>query len=132
MPMSEGKIKVLLIEDDPDQIVLYQTKFNLEGLETVIAKNGAEGIVRAKQDKPQVILLDIVMQDMDGIEVLKRLKQDSATKDIPVLLFTNLTTKELVEKGKELGAAAYMVKTEFTPRQVTEKVKQIAGDRLIS
>lgn len=118
---------MLLIEDDPDQIALYQTKFNLEGLETIIAKNGTDGLASAKQNKPQVILLDIVMQDLDGIEVLKRLKQESGTRDIPVLLFTNLTKRELAAAGKKLGAVDYLIKTEFTPRQVAEKIKQIAG-----
>ena len=81
MPNKVNK-KILLIEDDPDQVFLYLTKFKMEGLKLLTAKNGVEGLAMAKKEKPDIILLDIVMDEMDGMEVLERLKKNSWIGDL--------------------------------------------------
>ncbi len=118
------KVKVLLIEDDPDQILLYSTKFKLEGYMMISAEDGATGIEMAKKDKPDIILLDMVMNNMDGIEALKQLKA-SKVKSIPVLLFTNLAKKDLVEEAKKFGAVGCIIKSDYTPGKVVEKVAEV-------
>ena len=124
MPNKVNK-KILLIEDDPDQVFLYLTKFKMEGLKLLTAKNGVEGLAMAKKEKPDIILLDIVMDEMDGMEVLERLKKDNATKNIPVVLLTNLVKKELLEKSKQIGAIGFWSKTEVLPKDAVDRVKAI-------
>lgn len=117
--------KVLLIEDDPDQVALYSAKFELEGLNLITAKNGAEGLAKATKEKPNFILLDIVMEEMDGMEVLERLKKNKETKKIPVALLTNLITKDLISKSKKLKAVGFWPKTEVLPQDVVDRTKKI-------
>ena len=79
----------------------------------------------AKKENPDVILLDIILPQMDGFSVLKKLKSDSATKNFPVILLTNLGQDGDVKKGLELGAIDYLIKANYTPSQVVEKVKSL-------
>ncbi len=82
--------KILIIEDDSMMSRMYQNSFSIEGFVTEIAKDGEEGIVKAKDIKPSLILLDVMMPKMNGLEALDLLKADSSTKDIPVVMLTNL------------------------------------------
>jgi len=116
---------VLLIEDDTDQIFLYQSKFELEGFEFISSRTGDEGIAKAKTQKPDVILLDLVLIAESGIDVLEKLKKDEATKNIPVLILTNLVQKEKKEKALKLGAADFLIKTDMMPSDVVKKVKAV-------
>jgi Response regulator containing CheY-like receiver, AAA-type ATPase, and DNA-binding domains len=108
------KPRVLFIEDDRDQVNLYKTKFELEGFDFLYAYNGTEGMVIAKEKKPGLIFLDILMPDENGLEVLKKLKKDKDTKEIPTVLFTNLSNKTSREEGMKLGAVDYLIKTDIT------------------
>jgi len=104
---------------------MYTTKFELENLEVVIAEDGEKGLKLSSKEDPDVILLDIMMPKMDGFEVLKALKSNEKTKDIPVILLTNLSQKEEVEKGLSLGADDYLIKAHFMPSEVVEKIKKL-------
>ncbi len=117
--------KVLLIEDDPDQIFLYTTKFKLENIDAVNAPSGAKGIEMAASEQPNLILLDMLMDDMGGIEVLTKLKADAKTKKIPVVMLTNLIKKELIDQAKALGAIDFWPKAEVMPSEIVERVKKI-------
>lgn len=119
------KAKVLIIEDDPDQVFLYSTKFKMEGYEVLAATDGLSGIKLAKEKQPDIILLDIVMADVDGVTVLRELKKLNATKKIPVVIFTNLDKKELINEARKLGAAEIFIKTDFVPSAVVAKVAKI-------
>jgi len=123
--MSEQKTKVLIIEDEEILINMYKSKFEREGFEVYQALNGKNGLDQVKENKPDIILLDIIMPEMDGFMVLKDLKSNSETQNIPVIMLTNLGQEEDIEKGKELGAKDYLVKVDSTPNQVVEKVKEI-------
>lgn len=123
--MSDKKVKILLIEDDPDQIVLYSAKFELEGLNLIIAKDGPEGLAKAAKEKPDFILLDIVMEEMDGMEVLKRLKANKKTRKIPVAILTNLITKDLIAKSKKFKVVGFWSKTEVLPQDVVDRIKRM-------
>ena len=115
----------MIIEDDMFVMDIYQTKLNLEGFEVISAENGIEALKKIEKENvvPDLVLLDIVMPYMDGLEVLKRLKENKNVSGVPVILLTNLSQKEQVSRGLELGASDYLIKSHFTPSEVMEKVR---------
>ena len=117
--------KILIIEDDPLMLRMYQKIFKFEGFEVTVASNGEEGIEQTRKEKPTLILLDIMMPKMNGLEVLDKLKNDPVTKKIPIVMLTNLAGSNDAEKALTLGAVKYIVKSEFDPKQVTNMVKEI-------
>ena len=106
---------------------MYATKFELEGFEVVRASDGQEGIKMVREQKPDLVLLDIVMPKVDGFEVLTELRKSPDISNIPVILLTNLGQRSDIEKGLSLGARDYIVKASYTPAQVVAKVKQHLG-----
>lgn len=122
--MPKDKVKILLVEDDEMLISMYKTKLESVGYEMVIAKNGVDGIKLAKEEKPNLIMLDVILPQLDGFSVLEALKKDKAAKSIPIVMLTNLGTEEDKRKGKELGAKDYLVKANLTPTQFSDKVKE--------
>ncbi len=122
--MSDQKVKILLIEDEEMLANMYEVKFKNEGFELTKALDGASGLEQAKKIKPDFVLLDVIMPKMDGFSVLKSLREDPTTKDLPVMLLTNLGQDEDVKKGKELGVVGYLVKANVTPSEVVETVKK--------
>ncbi len=117
------KPTVLFIEDDKDKVSLYKTKFELEGFDFLFAYNGAEGLIIAKQQQPGLIFLDIILPEMSGLEILKQLKKDVKTKNILVVLFTNLSSESSKEEGKKLGAIDYLVKTDISLKELVQWAK---------
>jgi len=122
---KEKKTKILLIEDDTFLVEMYTTKFELEGFEIVSAEDGKKGLDMVKKEKPDIILLDILMPKMDGFAVLDALKADIKMADIPVIMLTNLGQKDDVKKGFEKGAVGYLIKAHFMPSEVVDKIKKI-------
>ncbi|MFA6307830.1 MAG: response regulator [Patescibacteria group bacterium] len=127
--MADKKIKILLIEDEEMLANMYEVKFKNEGFDLEKALDGAEGLAKAKANKPDFILLDIIMPKMDGFSVLKALKEDETTKNIPVMLLTNLGQEEDIAKGKELGSVGYLVKANITPAEVVAEIKKKLGKK---
>ncbi len=123
--MPDQKIRVLIIEDEKILVNMYIAKFEKEGFEVYQAPNGKAGLDQLKTIKPNIILLDIIMPEMDGFMVLKDLKSNTETQNIPVVMLTNLGQEKDIEKGKQLGAKDYLVKVNLTPNQVVEKVQEI-------
>lgn len=122
--MSETtKKKIMIVEDDSFVMDIYQTKLSQEGFEVISASNGIEAIKKLETELPDLILLDIVMPYMGGMEALKKLKEDEKTKTIPVVLLTNLSQKEDIDLGLGLGANDYLIKSHFTPSEVLEKIR---------
>lgn len=115
---------ILLVEDDEFLAELYATKLNLEGFEVLLASDGEKGLKMIKESKPDLVLLDIILPKMDGFEVLANAKQDPEASKIPVILLTNLSQKDEVKKGLELGAKDYLIKAHFMPSEVVKKIKQ--------
>jgi CheY-like chemotaxis protein len=117
---------ILLIEDDAMVVRMYQRKLELEGFKVNLAFNGEEGLAALKKEKPDFILLDIMMPKMNGIETLKAIKADPNFKDIPVVMLTNLGDKpEDVQKCKEMGALDYWVKANVPLKDLVERIKKI-------
>lgn len=121
--MAETSYKILIIEDDSALLEMYKIKFQESGFELLTASDGETGLDLARQEKPHLVLLDIMMPKMDGFAVLGEIKKDPATKDVIVLMLSNLGQKSDIEKGQQLGAADYIVKASMTPSQVFEKVQ---------
>lgn len=117
--------KILFIEDESALQKTFETAFKKEGFEMISALDGETGLKLAEKEKPDLILLDLILPKIEGIEVLKKLKEDEKTKDIPVIVLTNLEDLEKIEKAMELGAKAYLVKAEFSLQEVVDKVKEI-------
>src|SRR5882724_6042758 len=117
--------KVLIVEDDPLMSRMYQKIFKFEGYEVESAGDGEEGLVKIKAGSPTIILLDIMMPKMNGLQVLEKLKADPATKAIPVIMLTNLAGQQDADKALSMGAIKYIVKSEYEPKQVTNMVKEI-------
>src|SRR4030042_2239731 len=121
---ANNAIKILLIEDDPFLCSMYSSKFEIEGFTVLSADNGENGLDTAKREMPNLILLDIMLPRLDGFEVLKRLKSDALTANIPVIMLTNLNQKDEYEKGRSLGAVDFLVKAHYLPTEVVEKIKK--------
>ncbi|MBD3208044.1 MAG: response regulator [Candidatus Nealsonbacteria bacterium] len=119
--------KILIIEDDRFLRELISKKLTDEGYDISQAVNGEEGIKKAKEVKPDLILLDLILPSMDGFEVLSRIKKDEGVASIPVIILSNLGQKEEVERGLDLGATDYMIKAHFTPGEIIEKIKNVLG-----
>ena len=116
---------VLLVDDDPLIIRMYQNKLTNDGYKVNIATNGEEALIEIRKEKPDVILLDVMMPKMNGVETLKELKKDPNTQTTPVIILTNLGDKqEDVEGAKNLGALDYLVKSDVSLKALSKRVKQ--------
>ncbi len=123
--MDATKKTIMIVEDDTFVMDIYQTKITKEGIGVISASNGMEAIKKLEAGaKPDLILLDILMPYMGGLELLKKIKEDENLKKIPVVLLTNLSQKEEIEEGLDLGAKDYLIKSHFTPSEVMEKINQ--------
>ena len=124
---DENKKTVLIVEDDSFLSDMYQTKFSVSGYNVLLAQNGMQclELLRNNTSAPDIALLDVVMPKMDGLELLELLKKDDRTKNIPIILLTNLGQDKDVKKGLEMGADMYLIKAHHTPSQVVEKVEEI-------
>lgn len=119
---------ILFIEDESTLQKTFGDILTQDKYKMISALDGKIGLRLAKSEKPDLILLDLVLPSMHGFEVLKRLKQDPETKEIPVIILTNLEKMEDVEEAIELGAKTYLVKTQYRIEEVMEKVKKALGE----
>lgn len=117
--------KVLLIEDDPLIYRLYQKLFSLEGFEIELAENGQLGLEKLQTFHPDVLLMDIMMPTMNGIEMLTQLKADPKTKDIPVIVLTNIADMNITQMAISKGAVLCIIKSQTEPSEVINSVKGV-------
>jgi CheY-like chemotaxis protein len=116
---------LLIVEDDPLMLRMYQKIFTFEKYEVLTASNGEEGLDKIRSAKPTVVLLDVMMPKMNGLQVLEKVKADPETKDIPVVMLTNLAGEKDAEAALMKGAIKYIVKSEHDPKQIVAMVKEI-------
>ena len=116
---------ILFIEDESSLQKTFSDILGPEGYEITSALDGEIGLRLAKTKNPDLILLDLILPKVHGFEVLKELKTDPKTKEIPVIVLTNLEEMGDVEKALELGATTYLVKAQYTLEEVVEKIKKI-------
>ena len=116
---------ILLVEDDPFLIDIYTHKLKISGFEVKLADNGRKALEIIKKEKPDLVLLDIVLPEIAGWEVLKKIKDGGSNNDLKIIILSNLGQKEEVEKGLKLGAVRYLIKAHFTPSEVVEEIKKV-------
>lgn len=116
---------ILLVEDDPYLCDIYCQKLESEGFEVGLAQNGREALGMLKQRKPDILLLDILLPEMGGWEILTAIKNDKTLNGLKTVVLSSLGQKEEVKKGLELGAVKYLIKTQFKPSEVVRKVQEI-------
>jgi len=117
--------KVLLVEDDPLVYRLYQKLFKLENFEIETAENGQIGLDKLKTFHPDIILLDVMMKTMNGLDMLTKLKADKATADIPVVVLTNVADMRITQLASEHGAVTVLIKSQSEPADVVGMVKGV-------
>lgn len=117
--------KILIVEDDKFLRELISQKLLKEEYEISEAVDGEKGLKMTKDEKPDLILLDLILPGLDGFEVLAKIKEDPATAEIPVIILSNLGQKDDIERGLKLGAIDYLIKAHFTPGEIIEKVKNV-------
>ena len=116
--------KVAIIEDDQTISQMYRFKFEAEGYQVETAENGKLGLALAEDMKPDIILLDLMMPEMTGDQMLEKLRASSWGKTIKVIILTNMGEQEIPENVRQLGVSAVILKADMTPRQVAELVKK--------
>ena len=121
--MSDKK-RVLIVEDDEMICAMYKTKFEADGFECLTSNTGGDTLEIAKKENPDIVMLDVILPQIDGFSVLENLKKDGKTKNIPVVMLTNLGTDEDKAKGEKLGATDYLVKANLTPAEISTKIKE--------
>lgn len=121
--MSKAKPKILLIEDDKFLCRAYKDGLERAGFEVSFASDGKEGLEKIKSEKPDLILLDLILPVKGGFEILEELKMEGNPKDAPVIILSNLGQESDVERGKALGAVDYLIKSDWSMKKVIEKVK---------
>ena len=117
--------KILLVEDDNFIIDIYITKLKEVGFSVQSAVNGEDAIVKIKQSKPDLVLLDIVLPQVTGFEFLQKIKSMPELKNVPVIVLSNLGQKKEVEKGLDLGAVKYLIKAHYTPTEVVKEIRAV-------
>jgi DNA-binding response OmpR family regulator len=113
---------ILIVEDDKFLRELIAQKLKKEGYNVSEAIDGEEGIKKIKEEKPDLIVLDLILPGIDGFEVLSRMMADKELAKIPVIILSNLGQREEIERGLKLGAKDYMIKAHFTPREIIDKI----------
>jgi DNA-binding response OmpR family regulator len=116
---------ILVVEDDKFLRELMSQKLIREGFKTIQAVDGEEGLKKIKEEKPGLVLLDLILPGIDGFEVLSKVKEDPEISNTPIIILSNLGQREDVERGMKLGATDYLIKAHFTPGEIIEKIKNI-------
>ena len=119
--------KLAIVEDDAVISQMYRMKFEADGFEVQLANNGKRGVALVEAFLPDLILLDLQMPEMDGVEALDIIRKHDWGKDIPVIILTNLGEEESPKHLRSLGIHSYIVKANLTPRQVVARVKEALG-----
>lgn len=115
-------MKILLIDDDQDLSTVFSTALKKAGFEVVLAATGEDGLAKAKSENPNLILLDQILPDLKGNEVLKKLKEEAQTQNIPIALLSNFGQNELIQEAISQGAADYILKYQIEPEDLVSKV----------
>lgn len=117
------KAKIAIIEDDIAIVQMYRMKFESEGYNVVTAGDGEAGLELVKNESPDIVLLDLMMPEMNGDEMLIKLRKESWGKDVPVIVLTNMGESEAPKSIKENGVKKFIVKADMTPKDVADTVK---------
>jgi len=125
MPDGSLRTRLLLVDDDVDVATMYETQLAAQGFDVIRAQSGAEAIDSANRDAPDLIYLDLGLPEMHGFDVLQRLGAAPATARIPVVILTNYSEPELVERGRELGAHDFLIKAHTPPAVLADATRKL-------
>jgi DNA-binding response OmpR family regulator len=117
--------KILIVDDDDMIRMMYQKIFVFNNFEAEIAADGEEGLQKALEVKPDLILLDVMMPKMTGLQTLEKLKSNDQTKPVPVVMLTSLNGQQDAEMALSKGAVKYIVKSEYEPKEVAAMIKEV-------
>ncbi len=123
--MDPSKTKILIVEDEEILLTALSEELRQEGFNVVGAKDGVEGVEMAIKEKPDLILLDLVMPRLDGIGALKQMKDNAEIKDLPVVILTNLSDYDKISDALSLGAMDYLVKANYRLEDLVNKIKTV-------
>lgn len=123
--MEDNKKKIVLVEDDSLMSSILATHLISEGFTVISVTDGAQAFDRIQAEQPGIVLLDIVLPGVGGFDILQKLKQEESTKAIPVLILSNLGSKEEIQHGIDLGAKDYLVKANSMVEEITGKIQEI-------
>lgn len=127
--VKNSAITVLLVDDDEFLSDIYGTKLARDGFTVVVAHDGIEGYAKAVSEKPDIILLDVMMPKQDGFETLKQIRGNADIANTPVIMLTNLGQKEDVDKAMSAGANEYMIKAHFVPGDAVKKIHELLSKK---
>ena len=116
--------KVLIVEDDQFLSKMYAKKFQIAGFEVQLAGDGVDGLSKMRMFRPDIVLMDIMMPKLNGLDAISQAKADDMIKAIPVIVLTNLSNTDDATEAVKRGAIGYLVKSDYTPTQVVDKVKE--------
>ena len=119
--------KILIAEDEEILSSLLKKKLTQQGYSVSIAKNGVIALEQMRKEKPDLLLLDVIMPQMGGFEVMEKMQEDPALRGIPIIIVSNSGQPVEIDKAKKLGAKDWIIKTEFDPQEVMDKVKKEIG-----
>jgi len=122
--MEEKKQKILMIDEDKFLRKVYRDKFSREGFEFLEATTGVEGLDKIISEKPDLVILDLILPGKTGFDVLIEAKMKTEIKDVPVIILSNLGQDSDVKRGMSLGAVDYLIKSEVSLSQVVGKIKE--------
>ena len=117
-------MKILIVEDDDILVKVLEEKLQDEGFEVSIAMDGNSALVTAKKNKPDVILLDLILPKADGLEVLSKLKGNDQLENVPIIILSNLGEDQKIKQALALGAIDYLIKAQHPIKEVVEKIKE--------
>ncbi|HYE22071.1 MAG TPA: response regulator, partial [Verrucomicrobiae bacterium] len=127
--MEPSQTKILIVEDEEILLTALSEELKQEGFVVVGAKDGVEGVETAVKEKPDLVLLDLVMPRLDGIGALKQMKENALIKDIPVVILTNLSDYDKISDALSLGAMDYLVKANYRLEDLVNKIKTVLERR---
>jgi CheY-like chemotaxis protein len=120
---EEDDVRVLFVEDDPAVAQMYRLKLELDGYVVEIATDGEQAVARAIAQPPDMVFLDIRLPKLDGLGVLEALRANERTRNLPVVILSNYSERELIDRGLKLGALEYLIKSQTTPAKVAGGVE---------
>ena len=127
MSNNDKQKKILIVDDEEDMRGILSDKLSTCGFSVLLAKDGEEGLKMALENRPLIVLLDIAMPNMDGLQMLEKLRHDEWGNNVPVILLTNISDMHKIEEAQKLGIQEYMLKAEWKMAQIVDRVKEIVS-----
>lgn len=130
--LKRGEVKILVVEDDKFLRELLVTKIKKEGYTVLEAVTGEEGVEKIENERPHLVMLDLVLPGIGGFDVLSKVKGNTTTSDIPVIILSNLGSREDIDKAMALGAREFMVKAHHSPQEIVEHIRKTLDEVYLS